>query len=112
MKKYKIEIKWAIIFVIASLLWMVLENALGWHDELIQKHPLYTLLFAVVAIAIYVFALIDKKKNFYNGKMNWTDGYQEMERRAAKLPHQINENDTDRCGVGRRPSAHGSDSAR
>ncbi|HET8886181.1 MAG TPA: DUF4199 domain-containing protein [Salinimicrobium sp.] len=75
MKNYKIEFKWAVIFIIASLLWMVLEKSLGWHDELIAKHPVYTLLFSVIAVLIYVFALIDKKKNFYRGNMSWTQGF-------------------------------------
>ena len=75
MSKFQIEAKWALIFTIAALLWMLLEKSLGWHDELISKHAIYTNLFAVVAIAIYALALVDKKKNFYNGTMSWTQGF-------------------------------------
>ncbi|MCG9972990.1 DUF4199 domain-containing protein [Christiangramia crocea] len=75
MKKFSIEIKWGIIFSIVALLWMFLEKGLGWHDENISKHAIYTNLFAIVAIVLYVFALLDKRKNFYEGKMTWTQGF-------------------------------------
>ena len=75
MKKFAIEIKWGILFSIAGLLWMVMEKALGWHDEHLEKQYIYTNFFAIVAIAIFVVALLDKRKNFYNGKMTWLQGF-------------------------------------
>ncbi len=75
MKKFAIEIKWAIIFSIATLLWIFMEKSLGWHDELIAKQAIYTNFFAIVAIAIYVLAIWDKRKNFFHGKMTWTQGF-------------------------------------
>ena len=75
MKKFSIEIKWAILFFLISLLWMVGERLAGLHDRNIEHHALITNLFAVVAVIIYVFALLDKRKNFYQGKMNWIQGF-------------------------------------
>ncbi|ESU28666.1 hypothetical protein FLJC2902T_12570 [Flavobacterium limnosediminis JC2902] len=75
MKNFTIEIKWAFIFFIASLAWMFLEKSVGLHDQYIEKHPIYTNLFAIVAIAIYYFALRDKKKNFFNNQMTWKQGF-------------------------------------
>lgn len=75
MKKFSIEIKWGIIFSLISLLWMFMEKGLGWHDENIAQHAIYTNLFAVVAIVLYILALLDKRKNFYNGKMTWSQGF-------------------------------------
>lgn len=75
MKKFSIEIKWGIIFSILSLAWMYLEKALGWHDEKIAQHVLYTNIFGLVAVALYIIALLDKRKNFYHGKMNWSQGF-------------------------------------
>lgn len=71
MSKFKIEIKWAIIFLIMGLVWMVLEKAIGLHDVHIDKHPIYTNLVAIPSIAIFVFALLDKRKNNYNGSMTY-----------------------------------------
>lgn len=75
MSKYRIEIKWAIIFALATLLWMVFEKSMGWHDVLIEKHAIYTNFFAIIAVAVYVLALLDKRKVDYNGKMSWKQGF-------------------------------------
>ena len=75
MKNYALELKWAINFSIASLLWMILEKTLGWHDQYLAKQMLYTNLFAFVAIAIFVFALLEKKKKEYNGVITWKQGF-------------------------------------
>ena len=75
MKKFKIEIKWAIIFVVMVLLWMLGERLSGLHSTHIDKHPTYTMLIAIPAILVYVFALLDKKKNFYNGRMTFLQAF-------------------------------------
>lgn len=75
MKKYAIEIKWGILFTAMLLLWMMLEKGLGWHDEQIEKHHLYTNLVAIPAIAFYVIALVDKRKNYYSGAMSYKQGF-------------------------------------
>lgn len=75
MKNFKIEIKWALIFILTSLAWMALEKALGWHDEKIADHSTLTNIFAIPAIAIYVFALLDKRKNYYHGRMTYKKGF-------------------------------------
>ena len=75
MKKFSIEIRWAIQFSIFSLVWMIIEKSVGLHDQYIAKQPIYTNLFAIIAIAIYVLALLDKKKNYYNGTMDWKQGF-------------------------------------
>ncbi|MCF8224929.1 MAG: DUF4199 domain-containing protein [Bacteroidales bacterium] len=74
MKRITIEIKWAIIFSLMTLLWMMLEKLAGLHDEHIGKHAIVTNFVAIPAIAIYVFALLDKRKNYYNGKMTYLQG--------------------------------------
>lgn len=75
MKNIKIEIKWALIFVVMMLAWMVLEKSLGWHDERIADHATLSKLVAIPSIAIYLFALLDKKKNYYHGVMNYYQGF-------------------------------------
>lgn len=37
MKNIKIEFKWAIIFVLMTLVWMTLERALGYHSTKIES---------------------------------------------------------------------------
>lgn len=74
MKNYTTEIKWAAIFTIASILWMLIEKMTGLHDTNIGKQPVYSMLFAIPAIAIYFLALLDKKKTAFNGVMGWKEG--------------------------------------
>lgn len=73
--KYSIEIKWAFIFIVMSLLWMVLERAVGLHDVHLDKHLYLTNLFVIPAVWVYVLALKDKKNNFFGGKMNYKQGF-------------------------------------
>lgn len=74
MNSRKIEIKWGVLFILVGLIWMVFEKTMGWHDVHIDKHSTYSLFIAPIAIAIYVFALLDKKRNFYGGKMSYKQG--------------------------------------
>ena len=75
MKKYTTEIKWGLIFTIVALLWMVFERMMGWHGENIAQHATMTNLFAIPAIVIYVFALLDKRNNDLGGIMTWGQGF-------------------------------------
>ncbi len=75
MKKLYIEFKWAIIFSIAMLAWMLLEKTLGWHGERIADHQWLTLLFAPFAILLYLLALREKRRRVYGGKMTWLQGF-------------------------------------
>lgn len=74
MKNIKIEFKWAVIFSIMTLLWMVLEKLTGLHGRYIDYHLYLTNLFAIPAIWVIVLALKDKKKNSYNGQMTYLQG--------------------------------------
>ena len=71
----KHEIKWAFIFIIVFLSWMVFEKLMGWHAENIAVHYYMTNIFAVFAIAVYIFALLEKRKKYYQGSMTWKEGF-------------------------------------
>lgn len=75
MKNYSIEIKWAIYFVLMSLIWMALERITGLSSTHIDKHAIYTNFIAIPAIAVYVMALRDKRKNHYAGVMTYKQGF-------------------------------------
>ena len=70
-----LEIKWAVTFFLFSLVWMFFEKSMGWHDVQIERHASMTGLFAIPAISIYVFALLEKKKNHLNNFMTWKQGF-------------------------------------
>jgi len=74
MRSIKIEIKWAILFSIMGLIWMLLEKLSGLHSTYIDYHLYLTNLFAIPAIWVMVLALKEKKKVDYNGNITYTQG--------------------------------------
>lgn len=70
LKKIHIELKWAINFGIAFLLWMIVEKSSGLHDNRIADYALYTNVFVLLTVGIYWVAVLDKKKNVYQGKIS------------------------------------------
>src|SRR5690606_18713619 len=75
MKNFKTEIKWALIFIISSLLWVWIEKLFGLHDVYVAQHPLYTNLFGIIAITVYILALREKRKEYFKGIMTWREGF-------------------------------------
>jgi hypothetical protein len=74
MDKFKLEIKWGLIFVAMSLIWVALERMVGLHDTYIEQHAIYTNLVAIPSILIFVLALREKRNKFYGGSMTYTQG--------------------------------------
>ena len=62
MKGLTLEIKWGFIFTAVSLAWALLEKLLGFHDSRIESHALFTNVFFIPAVAVYWFALREKKQ--------------------------------------------------
>ena len=75
MKNCRIEIKWAIIFAVMTLVWIFSEKLLGLHDEHIDQHPIVTNFIAIPAVLIYVLALLDKRRKSYSGTMSYKQGF-------------------------------------
>lgn len=74
MKKFAIEIKWGIRYFFAYLVWVYVEKISGYYSEKIDDYLAYSMLFYVIAIFIYVLAINDKKKNYFNNQMDWKQG--------------------------------------
>lgn len=75
MKKFSIELVWSIIFIVMMLLWMWLEKIVGLHSTHIDLHYIFTNFVAILAVLIFVLALLDKRKNFYGGYMTYMQGF-------------------------------------
>ncbi|MCK3684783.1 DUF4199 domain-containing protein [Maribellus sp. YY47] len=75
MENFRTEIKWSIIFTLVMLLWMVAERFTGLHSTNIEYHYIVTNFFVIVAVLVYVFALLEKRKKDFGGKMNWIQGF-------------------------------------
>jgi hypothetical protein len=75
MKSIKTEVKWAFIFIVMMLAWMLMEKLTGLYSENIEWHPVVTNFVAIPAITVYVLALLDKRKKDYNGVMTYGQGF-------------------------------------
>ncbi len=75
MKSRIIELKWATIFILVSILWMEIEKIAGLHDKHLDLQQYLTMLFMIPAIWIYVLALKEKKKKDYSGIMTYKQGF-------------------------------------
>jgi len=65
------EIKWGLVFIVAIIIWMVIEKATGLHGEHIQYHAVFSNVFAIVAIVIFIFALRDIRRAQPEGPVTW-----------------------------------------
>lgn len=75
MNKYSVEIKWAFIFGVAYLIWMLLEKSLGYHSIKAVQEPIFNLLFTLISFVIYFLALKEKKTKIYQNEMEWKHGF-------------------------------------
>ena len=75
MRSLKIEFKWAIIFSLMMLAWMLMEKLVGLHDKHIELHPIVTNFIVIPAIAIFVFAIRDKRRNYYSGRITYKQAF-------------------------------------
>lgn len=75
MKNFTIEFKWAIIFSIMTLLWIFLERMLGFHGDKVDQHASFTNFVAIPSIAIYILGILEKRRKYYNGYMNYAEGF-------------------------------------
>lgn len=75
MYPYRIEIKWALIFSLMTIVWMFIEKLIGLHSTHIDKHPIYTNLMLLPTIIIFVLALKNKNKIAYHYMMTFKEGF-------------------------------------
>lgn len=75
MKNLRIEIKWAIIYSLMTLGWILLERILGLHGERVEYHASFTNFIALPSIIIFVLALKEKRNKFYDGYMSYGEGF-------------------------------------
>jgi hypothetical protein len=75
MGRFRIEIKWAVIYTLFFIFWILLEKALGFHDENIKNQLFFSYVFIIPMLTIYALEHNDKKKNTYKNVINWSQGF-------------------------------------
>jgi len=75
MKNFTLEFKWASISTLIAVVWMYFEKTLGYHDTKIGAQLLFTNLFLLLQIPIYVFAMREKKRIIFNNNISWRQSF-------------------------------------
>lgn len=77
MERIKTELKWALIFMLMLMLWMLLERLAGLHDKdkYLYLHPIITMFVLIPSFLIYFLALREKRRKYYHGKMTYGQGF-------------------------------------
>jgi hypothetical protein len=75
MIKETIEIKWAVLFTLTQLLWIAGEKLAGLYTIRIEYYSVYTNFFLLPALVIYLFAILEKRKKYYDGTMDYKEGF-------------------------------------
>jgi hypothetical protein len=71
MNKYKIEIKWGMIFAAVTLVWLIGEKMCGLYSTYIDKHEIFTNIFFIPAILMLVMGIKEVKHVKYNGSITY-----------------------------------------
>lgn len=72
--KWKVALKWALLLFLATLTWMVFEKLMGWHGDRIDEHAIYTNLYDLVFLLVFIFAFREKRSSYPDRKMTWKQG--------------------------------------
>lgn len=75
MKKFEIELKWAVAFTAISIAWVYLEKYLGYHAELVSEQGMFSLLLIIPQALIYIISIRQKRERYYNGTITWQKAF-------------------------------------
>jgi hypothetical protein len=75
--KWKIELKWALIYSVLSLAWILGEKIAGFHDpnRYLTWQPYVTMLIIIPNLLIYFWAIKEKRAKDYGGRINFAQGF-------------------------------------
>lgn len=73
--KRAIELKWTVILFAMTLLWKLFEKMMGWHGPRIDQHALYSNLYDLLFVVLFIFSLLEERKKAANQKFSWRQGF-------------------------------------
>lgn len=77
MMNFKIELKWAIIFSVFSLLWILGEKVAGFHDpnRNLKLQPYVTMIILIPNLLLFYWAIREKRTKDFQGRMSFVQGF-------------------------------------
>ena len=70
-----IELKWALVFSLACLMWNSLEEYTGLHGSRIEIRETISLLFAIPASVVFILAIREKRHDIHHGSISWLETF-------------------------------------
>ena len=75
MKNLKTEVKWAVVYVIMTMVWSLLGKVLGFHDSRIDQGIIFNTLIIIPSVIIYVLSMREKKLRYYHGQISYRQSF-------------------------------------
>ncbi len=72
--RFALELKWALLFSLMYLVWMLAERVAGFHDTRLHQQPMVGPLILIPSILIYWLTLRDRKRSLQGG-MTYRQGF-------------------------------------
>lgn len=75
--KYTIELKWAILFSLLSLLWILGEKVVGLHDpnRYLTLQPYVTMFILIPNLLLFYWAIRERRETTYSSNFGFQDGF-------------------------------------
>ena len=67
----KTELKWAIVYILMSMVWSLLGKSLGFHDSRIATGVIFNTLIIIPSVIIYVLSMREKKLRYFGGQISY-----------------------------------------
>jgi len=75
MKNIKTEVKWAVVYVIMTMVWSLLGKVLGFHDSRIDQGIIFNTLIIIPSVILYVLSMREKKLKYYHGHISYRQSF-------------------------------------
>lgn len=72
---HRIQIKWSVLFFVATITWMLLEKLMGWHGPRINQHAQFSNLYDGVFVAVFALAFWENRRKAATNKLGWVKGF-------------------------------------
>lgn len=75
MKNYRVEFKWAVIYMIMTFVWALIAKSLGFHSDRIASGQIFNTLIIIPSFLVYVLSIMEKSKIRYQGLITFKQGF-------------------------------------
>lgn len=71
----KIELKWALAYVVMTMAWALLGKSLGFHDSRLEAGIIFNTLIIIPSVIIYVLSIREKKLRHFGGHISYKQAF-------------------------------------